>query len=242
MSSASSVSHEIAAVLRTEILRHQYRPGERLPSERDLSARFNASRGAVREALSQLGQQGIIQIHPGGARVQPREAATLAILGPLLALDPVPDPELVDQFLEIFGVLTALTARRALLRAGKEHMIQLKERLVHLSQQPADFEAMEPDWRELLEYLASVDDNLVVRLIGNDLKAQFMQRMLQLGIKPKLKPSAGTELVKSLKYAVSRQDGELAARAFEKHFEHLRAAVREAILAQRSKDTRGNPT
>ena len=240
MSSASSVSHEIAAVLRTEILRQQYRTGERLPSERDLSARFNASRGAVREALSQLGQQGIIQIQPGGARVQPREAATLAILGPLLALDPVPDPELVDQFLEIFGVLSALTARRALQGATREQMIQLKERLVLLAQQPGDFEAMEPHWRSLLDYLAQIDNNLVVRLIGNELKAQFMQRMLQLGIKPKLKASAGTEFVRTLKRAVTRQDGKLASQAFETHFEHLRAAIRDAILAQTPGDTRGS--
>ncbi|NCF80731.1 MAG: GntR family transcriptional regulator [Proteobacteria bacterium] len=33
---------------RSEILRGQYRPGERLPSERDLAARFEANRGPVR--------------------------------------------------------------------------------------------------------------------------------------------------------------------------------------------------
>ena len=106
MSSANSVSADIADRLRREILTGQYRAGERLPSERDLSARFSVSRGAIREALSQLDQQGIIEIQPGGVRVKPLERARLAILGPLLALNEVPDPELVDQFLEIFSVLT----------------------------------------------------------------------------------------------------------------------------------------
>ena len=40
---------EIAETLTNEILRGRYLPGDRLPSERDLSARFDANRGAVRE-------------------------------------------------------------------------------------------------------------------------------------------------------------------------------------------------
>ena len=105
MTSPTSVSFEIAGLLRREILTGQYRIGERMPSERDLAARFKVSRGAVREALSQLEQQGVIEILPGGARVKPLEEASLAVLGPLLALEEVPDPELVDQFLEIFSML-----------------------------------------------------------------------------------------------------------------------------------------
>ena len=40
-------AEEIAFILRDEILVGQYRAGERLPSERDLVARFNSNRGAV---------------------------------------------------------------------------------------------------------------------------------------------------------------------------------------------------
>ena len=54
MSSSNTISQEIADTLRDEVLRHRYRSGDRFPSERDLAARFDASRGAVREALSQL--------------------------------------------------------------------------------------------------------------------------------------------------------------------------------------------
>ena len=69
MSSNNTISHEIADILRDEILRRRYRSGDRFPSERDLAARFDASRGAVREALSQLEQLGLIHTQPGGARV-----------------------------------------------------------------------------------------------------------------------------------------------------------------------------
>ncbi|MEX2132211.1 MAG: GntR family transcriptional regulator [Pseudohongiellaceae bacterium] len=234
MSTALTVSHEIGVALRTEILRRQYRPGERLPSERDLAVRFNASRGAVREALSQLEQQGLIDILPGGVRVKPLESATLAVLGPLLGLDESPRPDLVDQFLEMFGILMGLTVKRALQLANAEQMIHLQGLLVKLSQHTNDFESMEPIWREMLEYLTAISDNLVVRLIGNDLKTQFLGQMLKLGIKPQLKASAAADLTRSLKQAFSKRDGELAAAAFQKHFEYVRQAVLDILKPQRS--------
>ena len=49
-----SRASDIADLLRDEILLGQYRPGERLPSERDLAARFQVNRGAVREAIKTL--------------------------------------------------------------------------------------------------------------------------------------------------------------------------------------------
>jgi len=103
MSSSNTISQEIADTLRDEVLRHRYRSGDRFPSERDLAARFDASRGAVREALSQLEQLGLIRTQLGGARVQSLNAASLAVLGPLMALDDHPDPLLVDQFLPTFS-------------------------------------------------------------------------------------------------------------------------------------------
>ena len=53
-------------VLRNEILLGQYRQGERLPSERDLSARFDVTRNVVRESIKKLEQLGIASVTPGG--------------------------------------------------------------------------------------------------------------------------------------------------------------------------------
>jgi len=229
VSSPNSASHEIAATLRNEILRDQYRVGERLPSERDLSSRFDVSRGVIREALSQLEEQGIIETQPGGVRVKPIEQATLAILGPMLALQEIPDPDLVDQFLEIFTMLTRLTVTSALRHASDDQMIQLNSLLVELKKNADNMEAMRPGWESMLNYLTSINTNLVAKLIGNDVKAQFVEQMMKLEIRPNLKPEAGRELAKSLEIAFMRRDGELAATAFEKHFGQLRLAIQDAL-------------
>ena len=84
----------------------------------------------MREALSQLEQLGLIRTQPSGARVQSVNVASLAILGPLLALDDHPDPPLVDQFLQTFGVLAALTAKSAVNAASPEQLIQLEKLVV----------------------------------------------------------------------------------------------------------------
>lgn len=229
MPAHSTISHEIAIALRDDILRLQYRAGERLPSERDLAARFNASRGAVREALSQLEQLGLIRVHPGGVRVQAIDAASIGILGPLLALDTIPDAGLVDQFLQTFSALSALTARVAIERASKIQLNHISEMIVLLAQHKSNFEVMQPHWRELLEYLAVIADNLVVRLISNDLKAQFVEQMMKLGIRPDPGSVATARLLSQLRKSVATRDGELAAAAMQEHFDKIRQAVSKAI-------------
>lgn len=229
MSVNNTISHEIAAILRDEILRQQYRAGERFPSERDLAGRFDASRGAVREALSQLEQLGLIRILPGGARVQTVDSASIAILGPLMDMQELPDPVLVDQFLQTFGALTSLTARSAVENASGDQLNQLQEMVVELAKQADDFEAMQPKWREFLEYMSTVADNLVVRLISNDLKAQFVEQMMKLGIKPEVKKKAVNQLLSKLQTSFGSKDGELAASAMQLHFDDVRFAVVRAI-------------
>lgn len=229
MPSNNTISREIANIMRDEILRKRYRSGDRLPSERDLAARFDASRGAVREALSQLEQLGLIHIQPGGARVQSVDSASLAVLGPLLALDDHPDSLLVDQFLQTFSVLTSMTAKNAVNAASPDQLIQLKELVVALEGHFNDFEEMQPRWRELLDAMSIIADNLVVRLISNDLKTQLVDQMMKLGVRPDLKEGSIDKLLETLKVSLNKQDGELASKAMQNHFEKVREGVGEAI-------------
>ena len=229
MPSNNTISREIANIVRDEILRKRYRSGDRLPSERDLAARFDASRGAVREALSQLEQLGLIHIQPGGARVQSVNSASLAVLGPLLALDDHPDSLLVDQFLQTFSVLTSMTAKNAVNAASPDQLIQLKELVVALEGHFNDFEEMQPRWRELLDAMSIIADNLVVRLISNDLKTQLVDQMMKLGVRPDLKRGSIDKFLATLKVSLNKQDGELAGKAMQNHFEEIRAGVGEAI-------------
>ena len=110
----SAKHNQIANHLIADILEGSYRVGERLPSERDLAARFKANRGAVREAMKTLQQIGLADIQPGGARVQERNQASLDVIGHILNRGDLPDREVVDQILVVINNLLALAAEQAI--------------------------------------------------------------------------------------------------------------------------------
>lgn len=59
-------SNEVARALLDYILSGQVGPGEKLPSERQLSESFGVGRGVVREGLKSLGLLGLIEFRHGG--------------------------------------------------------------------------------------------------------------------------------------------------------------------------------
>lgn len=62
--------NEIAASISAQIRQGRLRPGDRLPSERELCEQFSVSRSVVREALSQLKSDGLVEaIRGSGAYV-----------------------------------------------------------------------------------------------------------------------------------------------------------------------------
>ena len=229
MSANNSLSNEIAAELRREILTGHYREGDRLASERDLASRFGASRGAVREALSQLEQIGLIDIQLGGARVQPIGQARIAVLGPLMALGETPDPALVAQFLQTFGALAALTMEQAVTRADQAQMNRLQAYVVELEDLVDDFAAMQEKWREFFLFVRDISDNLVVQLIGNDLKAQFVDQVVNPAVRPVIAMPVMRKILASLKQGLDQKDSEKVGATVRQYFEELSLATTQAI-------------
>ena len=169
-----STKHEdIADLLTAEILAGQYRPGERLPSERDLAARFGANRGAVREAMKKLAQLGVASIAPGGARVNAIQEASLDVIGYLLARNALPDPRLLDQIMQVINALLT-TAAENVVESGDDHDITAIRRLVRpLLQHGLDETEHLLARTELFREVMRVSDNLVCQLIARTLFEQF---------------------------------------------------------------------
>ena len=62
---SEKLSHAVTRQIEQLILRGILRPGERLPSERELSERFAVSRPSLREAISQLQERGLLTSKAG---------------------------------------------------------------------------------------------------------------------------------------------------------------------------------
>ena len=196
-------------MLRDEILRGQYRPTERLPSERDLVIRFETSRGTIREAFKKLEQLGVISIQPGGARVVPIEDCTLAILGPLLDRDKIPDQKLVSQALEVGNVLISFAVEHAMANDGNTTVSEARAIVKEILD--ADIEeiraVMGPP--RLIEVFAKNADHLVLRLMINSLRSDVVTRLQTMGLQPKKNPHLLQQFAKNLKQFAKNLDGAL---------------------------------
>ena len=220
-------NEEIAGVLRDEILRGQYRPGERLPSERDLAARFEVSRGGIREALKRLEQLGITKVQPGGARrVVPLEEATLDVLGPLLDLKQLPDPDLVDQTLEVMSALMVLAARQAVERADEGQMQKALTMVRRMEDESTPQLERIAAVRELMLHFVEASNNLVIRLVVNGLKTQFLGRLQALELRPAPNRAALTSVYRHLKRGLAERNGATTAEAIDQ----LNRLMRESLV------------
>ena len=211
MSQPQSLRDEVATQLRNEILRGQYREGERLPSERDLAERFGCNRGCIREALKTLEQLGLADIRQGGARVMPLQDASLDIVGPLLELEELPDPELVRQILEVVESLMATAMRSAIQHGSELHLERVRHLLQDNDQIPGETDDQETV-HELIELLVEASGNLVLRLIFRGLRFQFMGRLEAAGLHPPLSRDLFAPAADQLLQAVERRDADAAAR------------------------------
>jgi DNA-binding FadR family transcriptional regulator len=234
MAEAPALPNRAASVLealRDEILTGQYRPGERLPSERELAARFETSRGAVREALKKLEQLGIAAIHPGGVRVQPLEAASLDVIGPLLDLQEVPDAALVDQVATVLGVLVTFAARDVAVHASDDGIEEARALVARIQQvdlaDPASMELR----MALGHTLMRISGNLPVRLIANSLRLNLADRLRARGYRPTPEPKAFRRRITDLDVALAERDGPGIEAAMRELMRLNRAALRDALEA-----------
>lgn len=70
---SAPVYSQLASLLREKIGLHEWAPGSRIPSEHELMARFDISRGTVRRAISELVDEGfLVQVRGSGTFVSER--------------------------------------------------------------------------------------------------------------------------------------------------------------------------
>ena len=171
---------QIAGSLIQDILSGQYRVSERLPSERDLATRFDANRGAVREAMKKLEQIGLAQVQPGGARVRPTDEASLDVIGHLLTQGKLPDATLVDQIMVVLNSLISVAALQTLELATDEEINEIRKLARPLIDEDLDQGAHTLARFELMESIMQASRNLPLRLIARTLFDQVAPNLTEL--------------------------------------------------------------
>jgi DNA-binding FadR family transcriptional regulator len=175
-----------------------------------------------------LEQLGIVSVAPGGVRVLPIEEATLEVLGYLLDLGEIQKPELMSQVLDVLAVMTSLSARSAVEDATDKNiseMVSLVDKLVETIEVPERHTEL---WMELSDKMLSIHKNLVLRLVGNGLKTQFVTSGTNLDFEPALSPLELRKSLKRLRNAVLARDQEAVRDSIIQHFQTIKAGLSES--------------
>lgn len=120
-----SIAEEIAKQIMDLISSGTLRPGQRLPSERQLCEHFDASRSSIREALRGLSIVGVLNARVG-------DGTSVAINGGMfmrkvMECRMITEKHDIDNLLEVRLALEVMSATRAAKNATEEDLNELRE-------------------------------------------------------------------------------------------------------------------
>jgi GntR family transcriptional repressor for pyruvate dehydrogenase complex len=121
-----NVHNEVMERLVAYVLEHGLRPGDKLPTERELTAMMGVGRSSLREATRSLAAMGVIRITPRGMYVGGGESAVLTqpiAWGLLLSAGSA------REVIEVRGVVEIALAEAAATRASDEQIERLSDEL-----------------------------------------------------------------------------------------------------------------
>ncbi len=168
----------IGVQIEAAILDKVFKPGDRLPSERELQEAFQTSRGSVREALRTLRQKGLLDARKGakgGYYVKERDInETIDLLAVMIKHQEIPLGKLLEfQYAMDQAVLCAAVTNASFHHI--ERLARLADDLVRLCSSP------EPDY----EQISATDKSLnllMVEMTDNPF-FEWMMRSVQLAFR-----------------------------------------------------------
>lgn len=118
---------EIARELERRVGANEFPVGSKLPSERELSVEYGVSRPVVREALSQLKQDGLVEARAGsGVYVVERNGMRAFRVQPVV----VAEPDSLAQLMELLVTIEVAATRIAAQRRTVEDLKKIKRALI----------------------------------------------------------------------------------------------------------------
>jgi DNA-binding FadR family transcriptional regulator len=168
----------VLARLRRDLLTGRYQPGDRLPPERELAARFGTNRNTLREALRTLESENLVRARQGDGTIvlDWRRQGEIPLLYSFLAED-TPAGERLDAVSALLRLRTLLiddAAGLAVARADGEDYLALEGALEEMRHAAVGTPAVAADvafWRALV--LAS--HNLVLVWVFNTFARIFFE-------------------------------------------------------------------
>lgn len=170
-------SEDIALQIESAILNKSLRPGDKLPSERELQNQFQTGRGVIREAIQTLKQKGLIEIQKGpkgGALIKQVDVANISESLALFLKQKDIGPYEVAEFRETIDQTVAQLAMVRGTEQQKTDLLSLMDHFEHIAFAPnIDSHQLEEADRQLNLQLAEMAHNPIFSWVMNALQQGF---------------------------------------------------------------------
>jgi len=217
----NKVYEEVAQQIERLILK-KLRPGDKLPSERELAEMLRVSRSSIRDAIRGLELKGLVEPRQGAGTIV-CEVSADALANPFAnALKR--RRELVSELLDFRKMLEPPLAARAATHASADEVAEMEEILRRQEQRHAQGDAAVSEDAEFHYSIALAADNSVVLKVLDiimDLLRDTRERSLQVQGRPQ-KSLAGHRRILA---AIKRHDAEAAKAAMRHHIEDVEEIV-----------------
>jgi GntR family transcriptional repressor for pyruvate dehydrogenase complex len=217
----NKVYEEVARQIERLILK-KLKPGDKLPSERELAEMLQVSRSSIRDAIRGLELMGLVEPRQGAGTIV-REISTDSLVNPFAnALKR--KQALVGELLDFRKMLEPPLAARAATHASPDEISEMEEILQRQQVKLARGETTVAEDAEFHYGIALASGNSVVLKVLDilmDLLRDTRERSMQVEGRPE-KSLAGHRRILS---AIKRQDAESAKAAMRRHIEDVEEIV-----------------
>jgi GntR family transcriptional regulator, transcriptional repressor for pyruvate dehydrogenase complex len=221
----NKVYEEVAQQIERLILR-KLRPGDKLPSERELAEILRVSRSSIRDAIRSLELVGLVEPRQGAGTIV-REVSPGSLANPFgNALKR--RREQVSELLDFRKMLEPPLAARAATHASTEEISEMEEILQRQEQKQVQGDAAVAEDAEFHYSIALASGNSVVLKVLDilmDLLRDTRERSLQVEGRPQ-KSLAGHRRILA---AIKRHDAEAAKAAMRRHIEDVEEIVLDRV-------------
>jgi len=219
------------------ILRGILRPGERLPSERELAERMDVSRPSLREAIADLQERGLLSTRPN-AGVYVADVLGSAFSPALVDLFARHD-EAVFDYLAFRRDMEGLAAERAA-RLGSDTDLQVigaifaKMEAAHGKRDPSDEAALDAQFH--MAIIEASHNVVMLHMMRSmfDLLRQGVFYNRQMMFKARTTREALLDQHRAILAALQTRDPAAARAAVEAHMGYVETALAEQLRAERN--------
>ena len=221
----NKVYEEVAKQIERLILQ-KLKPGDKLPSERELAEMLQVSRSSIRDAIRSLELMGFVEPRQGAGTIV-RELSAEALANPFAnALKR--RQELVSELLDFRKMLEPPLAARAATHASPDEISEMEEILQRQEVKLSHGEAAIAEDAEFHYSIALASGNSIVLKVLDilmDLLRDTRERSLQLKGRPE-RSLAGHRRILA---AIKRHDAEAAKNAMRRHIEDIEEIVLDKL-------------